>query len=321
VGGFPHGSRTAANVLLDSLAKAMDFDLVLADNASVMTAANLAQYDVIILNNTTEAGKMFNPDQRAALLGFMEKKGYVGFHGAGDTKTSFPDYTAYLGAELSSHGGGTADINLDTSAYAKVSPITKGLMPKYNFDEEWYAYKTNPRVAPNVKVLYTLDEASCPKCTLMRPPEFTDHPVVWVKEPPGGGRTFYYAMGHYDHIFKKNEFCKTLLVRALEWTSKCAIVNPKAPMAPCGVSVQRSGIKDGSLADLGVQRGAGYVTLQTPDAGNHRVELLTLTGKRIAARTGSGTQTYTFSKLPSGTVYSIVLHGAKGRQSQLVAIP
>lgn len=321
VGGFAHGSRTAANTLLDSLSKAMDFDLVLADNASAITAANLAQYDVIILNNSTESGKLFNPDQRTALLDFMEKKGYIGFHGAGDTKGSFPAYTTYLGAELSSHGGGIARLDLDTSAYAKASPITKGMVTTVSFDEEWYAYKTNPRLAPNVKVLYTLDEATCANCTKMSPPNPSDHPVVWVKEPPGGGRTFYYAMGHYDHIFKRNEFCKSLLVRALQWTSKCAIVNPKDPMTNCATSVERYGMEKPSRTDLGVVRGTGFVSLTTPSTGGHRVEVLTLSGKRIASRSGSGGRTYTFSKLRSGSVYSVVCHGANGRQAQLVAIP
>lgn len=320
VGGFAHGSRNAANTLLDSLSKAMGFDLVLADNASAITAANLAQYDVIILNNSTESGKLFNPDQRTALLDFMEKKGYVGFHGAGDTKGSFPAYTTYLGAELSSHGGGIAKLNKDTSAYAVTSPITRGMVETVSFDEEWYAYKTNPRLAPNVKILYTLDETTCPNCTKMSPPNASDHPVVWVKEPPGGGRTFYYAMGHGDNIFKKNEFCKQLLVRALEWTSKCAIVNPAGSI--CTINLKGSGTGNGDRAELGLTRGAGFVTLETPALGAHRVELLTLDGKRVAARSGSGAKTYTFSGLRSGSVYSVVLRGAKGnKQSKLVAIP
>lgn len=322
VGGFAHGSRTAANTLLDSLSKAMGFDLVLADNATAMTAANLAQYDVVILNNSTESGKLFNVDQRAALLAFMEKKGFVGFHGAGDTKGSFPDYTAYLGSELSSHGGGIARLDLDTSAYAKSSLITKGMPLTVSFDEEWYAYKTNPRLAPNIQVLFTLDENTCPNCTKMKPPLASDHPVVWVKEPPGGGRTFYYAMGHGDNIFKKNEFCKQLLVRALEWTSKCAIINPKDPMdTKCAANLERYGTVPDRRNELGVVRGAGFVTLETPAVGAHRVELATLSGKRIAARTGTGFKSYTFSKLSSGSVYSVICHGAKGTKSQLVAIP
>ena len=59
--------------------------------ASVMTTANLAQYSVVILNNSTESGKFINIDQRAALLEYMKKGGFIGFHGAGDTKGSWPD--------------------------------------------------------------------------------------------------------------------------------------------------------------------------------------------------------------------------------------
>jgi type 1 glutamine amidotransferase len=319
VGGFAHGSRTAANTLLDSLAAAMGFDLVKSDQATVMTAANLASYDVVILNNSTESGKIFNTDQRAALLAYMDKKGFIGFHGSGDTKGSWPDYTTYLGGELSSHGGGIATLNLDTSAYAKASPLVKGLPAQTAFDEEWYAYKTNPRNAANVKVLYTLDESTCPNCVKMLPPNASDHPVVWVKEPAGGGRTFYYAMGHGDNIFKKNAFTIGLLARALEWTSGCAIKDAKTSVC-AGVAVRPERAQAGASGPA-IKNGAGSLSVETREAGAHRVELMTVGGKRVGVRTGAGVQSYTFSNLRSGAVYSVVVYGKTGRVARLVAVP
>ncbi len=319
VGGFAHGSRTPANALLDSLAIAMNFELVKAEVATVMTAANLAQYTVVLINNSTELGKLLNTDQRAALLGFMEKHGYVGFHGSGDTKGSFPDYTTYLGGELSSHGGGIAHLDKDPAPYAKNHPVTKGMVDTISFDEEWYAYKTNPRNALNIHVLYTLDENSCPGCVKMSGTTASDHPVVWVKEPAGGGRTLYYAMGHSDNIFKKNEFTKKLLVRALQWTSNCAIQNPKDPM-DCGTSSIKKDANPNLLTPT-IRGFAGSIRVETPNRGSHRVELATLSGKRVASRSGTGTQGYTFDNLHSGTVYSVSVYGKTGRQSSLIAVP
>jgi type 1 glutamine amidotransferase len=317
VGGFAHGSRNAANTYLDSLSKAWGFDLVQTEAATVMTAANLAQYAVVILNNSTESGKLFNTDQRAALLGYMDKHGFIGMHGSGDTKGSWPDYTTYLGGELSSHGGGIAKLDIDPSDYAKNHPILRGLPTTVSFDEEWYAYKTNPRLAANVKVLYTLDESSCPGCTKMG----GDHPVIWVKEPPDGGRTFYYAMGHGDNIFKKNEFTRTVLARAITWASGCTVKNPKYDMTDCAATTAVSRRPMNAAADGAMVKGGMHsLTVDTPDLGAHRVELLSLTGKRIAERTGTGVQSYLFGGLDAGTVYSVVVHDKTGRHARLVPI-
>ena len=322
VGGFAHGSRVPANALLDSLAIAMNFELVKAEVATVFTEANLKQYTVVIINNSTELGKLLNTDQRAALLAYLDKNGYLGFHGSGDTKGSFPDYTTYLGGELSSHGGGIAKLDMDPGTYAKGSPITKGMLGTISFDEEWYAYKTNPRLAPGVQVLYTLDENSCPGCVKMSGTTASDHPVVWVKKPVGGGRTFYYAMGHGDNIFKKNEFCKQLMVRALEWTSKCAIVNPKDPMN-CVAEPGITGIAPEKYTRVVpmIKSMAGSIEIQTPTKGSHRVELSTVTGQRVAVRSGSGEKSYRFANLRSGSVYSLTVFAKSGRQSTLVAVP
>jgi type 1 glutamine amidotransferase len=301
VGGFAHGSRVAANTYLDSLSKAGIFQVDASDQPSVFTPANLAQYKVIVMNNTTEAGKILNTDQRAALLDFMKKKGFVGMHGAGDTKGSWPEYTTFLGGELSSHGGGIAKLNIDSSPYAKTHPVMSGLAPTMAFDEEWYAYKTNPRLTPGVHVLYTLDEASCPNCTKMG----GDHPIVWVKEEPLGGRVFYYAMGHGDNIFKKNDFCKVMLKQAILWAAE-----------EHAVSVRQ--IQGSSQGQVNVKSLFAALTIGTEEKGKHSVQLLTMDGKMVAKKSGFGPQSYTFNNLQSGTVYSLVVKGSKGPRSQLV---
>ncbi len=311
VGGFAHGSRVAANTFLDSLATAMNFELVKTDQASVMTEANLAQYSLIIMNNTTESGKVFNVDQRAALLAFMNKKGFVGFHGSGDTKGSWPDYTTYLGGELSAHGGGIAKLNIDTGNYAKNHPIMQGIAPTISFDEEWYAYKTDPRLATGVHILYTLDESSCPNCTKMG----GDHPIIWTKDGSAGGRTFYYAMGHGDNIFKTNAFCKTILARAISWASSCQINS-----SICNATAIQKTPDAARSMGPNVTNGFRSLTIQTPEIGAHQVEILTLSGKRVGLKSGTGAQSYTFGNLKGSTVYSVVLVTKTGRHASLVTV-
>jgi type 1 glutamine amidotransferase len=309
VGGFTHGSRIAANALLDSLSKAMDFQLESTDNASVMTAANLARFDVVVLNNVTEIGKLFNADQRSALLAFMTKRGMVGWHGSGDSKGSWPEYLAFLGAELSSPGTGIATLNRDTGAYAVNTPLLAGIPASATFDEEWYAYKTNPRLAPGVRVLYLLDETSCASCTRMK----GEHPVIWAREDPGGGRTYYQAMGHGDSMFRKNVFSKALIAQALSWTSKCAIRSSACASA----RVARRGWLPPE--GLGVKAIGNGLSVSAGASGAHRIEVFGMGGRRLASAQGSGSRTYTFANLPVGE-YAVVMTAADGRRRAIAAI-
>jgi type 1 glutamine amidotransferase len=301
VGGYGHDSRPAANAFLDSLGKANNFQVDASELASVFTPANLAQYKVVVMNNSTEAGKILNTDQRTALLDFMKKKGFVGMHGAGDTKGSWPEYTTFLGGELSAHGGGIAKLNIDSSPYAKTHPVMKGLLLNTAFDEEWYAYKTNPRLTPGVHVLYTLDESSCPNCTKMG----GDHPIVWVREEPTGGRVFYYAMGHGSSIFKTNNFCKTMLKQAIMWAAEEHVISIRQ-------------IQGSSGSQMNIKSMAAAFTIGTEEKGKHTVQLRTMDGKMVAKKSGFGPQSYTFNNLKSGTVYSLVVKGSNGPRSQLV---
>lgn len=77
VGGYPHTSRPVANAYLDSLSKIMDFELVKTEDVKNFTKENLAQYKVVVLNNSTELGKILDTTQRIALMDFMKVKGVV----------------------------------------------------------------------------------------------------------------------------------------------------------------------------------------------------------------------------------------------------
>lgn len=314
VGGFAHGSRTAANTLLDSLAKVLDVTIDKTDQATAFTAANLATYQVVLLNNTTEAGKILNVDQRAALLAHMKTKGYVGFHGAGDTKGTWPEYTTYLGGELSSHGGGIATLNIDPCN--KAHPILEGIEATVKFDEEWYAYKTNPRLSPNVQILYTLDESSCPNCTKM---PGGDHPIAWTKTDPAGGRTFYYAMGHGNSIFQRNVFSINMLKKAILWAGGEGAARIEPSGAGCATGIGSTAFNPGS--DLEVRAGRASLEVEVGTEGLHSVRIHTLDGRRAAERKGTGAVRHSISGLKSGTLYSVVVTSPKGQRSRLVAVP
>src|SRR4051812_29112114 len=72
VGGYAHTSRPIANSYLDTLGKTMDFELTKTEDPKAFTVENLAQYKVLVLNNSTELGKILDTTQRNALMGFMK---------------------------------------------------------------------------------------------------------------------------------------------------------------------------------------------------------------------------------------------------------
>lgn len=300
VGGYAHTSRPTANTYLDTLAKTMDFELVKTEDAKAFTTENLAQYKIVILNNSTEMGKVLDTNQRMALMAFMKIKGVVAWHASGDVKGSWPEYTTYLGGELSSHGAGIATVRPDPAG--KGSPITAGL-DTARFDEEWYSYKTNPRLAPNVTVLYTMDEESCNlKCS----PVMGDHPIVWIRQEPTGGRLFYSGMGHMDAIFQKQALTRTMYKQAITWAAATS-----APIRQVTFGRPAAdGIRFRTLGSL--------LEVDLTGSGEHALGIATLDGRTLAERTGIGPAHYLFPGLDASKIYTLTTTTSQGRSIRLV---
>lgn len=214
-GGFVHDSRLSANKFLDSLAKAMDFELVKSQDPSVFTREALAKYDVVVLNHVSKMGLVLNAAQRTAALEFFRAKGTVAWHGSGDIQNSWPEYQAFLGCQFTAHGANTQTATLRRDPAAAPHPAAQG-PEAVTLDEEWYSYSRSPRAAPGVTVLYALDESTCRGCG----PAMGDHPIVWTVESKEGGRFFHSGMGHKDDVFLRYAFTKAVLAQAIAWASE-----------------------------------------------------------------------------------------------------
>ncbi|MDB5104484.1 MAG: glycosyl hydrolase [Fibrobacteres bacterium] len=298
VGGYAHTSRPIANTYLDTLAKTLNFELTKTEDAKAFTTENLAQYRVVVLNNSTEMGKVLDTNQRAALMAFMKVKGVIAWHASGDVKGTWPAWTTYLGGELSSHGAGISTVRKDPAGLKH--PIVAGL-DTGRFDEEWYSYKTNPRLAPNVTVLYTMDEASCNNsCS----PVMGDHPIVWVRNEPTGGRLFYSGMGHMDWIFQKVSLTRTMYKQAMEWAAATTV-----PIRQ--VTLSRSG--DG----MTIRSSGSTLEVELAGMGAHVLDIGTLDGRKIAVRSGAGPARYRFQDLEPSKVYTLIATTPEGREVRL----
>ncbi|MDB5105539.1 MAG: glycosyl hydrolase [Fibrobacteres bacterium] len=306
-GGFVHDCIPAANKFMQDLGAANNFTVDVSNAASVFTAANLAKYKVIVWNNTTKPGSLLNLDQRAAFLAWAKTNGYFGLHAALDTEGSWPEIIDWVGVQFSSHGTGMPTVRLDPEG--KGSEVTAGVGDSVKMDEEWYSFKSNPRGIPGLKVLYAVDESTCPYCVKMG-----DHPVAWIREHPAtGGRVFYMAMGHMPYVYQNHAFSKKLMLNAMLWVAKAGTPSVALrPARPAGAE---------GAANARVETGVASLTIAFPEEGSHSLLVSTLQGKRIAARQGHGRASYAIGGLQSGMVYSVASHSSAGSVSKLVLIP
>ncbi len=152
----------------------------------------------------------------------------MGIHGAGDFSHYWPWFEKELiGATFSHHtmnpGIQTAQMNLecDSSHIA----VCGNLIESYKREDEWYVFNENPR-KKSFTVLYTVDESTFDPngnfLFLVKNKDFgmgEDHPIVWFKELPGGGRAFYSALGHSGASFEEENHLD-MLRQGIEWAGR-----------------------------------------------------------------------------------------------------
>ena len=209
--GFRHDSIAAGIAMVQQIAQDNGYSVTATEDASLFTAANLAQYSTIVFMNTT--GDIFTDTQKTAFRSYMENGGgFVGTHSAADTEHSWDWYTDTLfsGAEFIHHGDGIprAKVTIEKPNNA----LVKHIGSEWMLGDEWYFWKTNPRALGTVEVLGTLDRTSY---TSNYP--VADHPVIFTNTV-GTGRMFYTAIGHVDANFSDPNMVE-MIRKAIEWTS------------------------------------------------------------------------------------------------------
>src|SRR5690606_15340681 len=125
--------------------------------------------------------------------------GFVGLHAAADTEYDWSWYGGLVGAYLESHPAGTSVATVRVDAEASVGaggptllhPAADSLPARWQRNDEWYNFLTNPRA--DVNVLLNLDESTYDEQDGSA--DADDHPIAWWHDYDGG-RAFYTGMGH-----------------------------------------------------------------------------------------------------------------------------
>jgi type 1 glutamine amidotransferase len=209
--GFIHNSIPYANLAFESMGdKTGAFKVDLADTYDVFTKENLAQYDAILLNNTT-AMEFPEASQMNAFLAFVAGgKGLIGIHAASDNFGRHPECRAMVGGEFGGHpwnAGGTWAFKVNEPEHV-LNQAFEG--NGFWHTDEIYQYKDETYEGPKVlRLLVSLDMS---KEEVLK--EINDGPrevpVSWLRTA-GDGRVFYTNFGHREDTFMKPMILKHML--------------------------------------------------------------------------------------------------------------
>jgi type 1 glutamine amidotransferase len=191
---YRHDSIPAGVAMIDAICAEAGFDVDALEDPAAFEQTNLKRYDVVSWLST--CGTILNGQQRDALERWLKAGGaFVGIHSATACEYDWPAFEAIIGARFDNHPEPQrASIIVEDRAHLS----TAHLQPTWQWDDEWYNFRTNPR--GHVRVLARVDEA-----TYVGGEMGSNHPIVWCGRY-GDGRTWYTALGHPIEAYREPVF-------------------------------------------------------------------------------------------------------------------
>jgi type 1 glutamine amidotransferase len=221
-GDHGHNWRETTPYLKEVLTKAGHQVDVTEKPKDDLTAANLAKYDVMLLNyRNTPKGAKANPDsvwtdegKKAFTEAVKGGKGLVVYHHASSAFVDPDPYAAEFEKVIAGgwrRQGFHGKMHEFTVTPRKDHPITKGVKEFKHGRDELYQ---NSVIVPGSEILVTAFS------DLKKDPKNTDkhEPMVWVAMY-GQGRVCNNVLGHDVEAMKSSEGFKTLLIRGVEWAA------------------------------------------------------------------------------------------------------
>ena len=216
-GGWHKPFTDVAVPWLDSVAFQRGFAVTDVRNAQNFSAEFLDDYDAILQLDCPPYP--WPEDARQAFIDYVTKGkgGYAGFHHASllgefDGFPMWPWFSEFLGGiRFRSYIAETCDgtVHVEDPEH----PVFAGIDPIFTIPaDEWYTYDRNPREAPYIHVLASVDEDSYTPASSVR---MGDHPVIWTNtEIPA--RNIYFQFGHSPKLMENEAFCH-LLLNTIDW--------------------------------------------------------------------------------------------------------
>lgn len=184
------------------------------------TADSLANYDVLVLDNTTgafldDADTAATAARRAALLSYVRSgHGLVLTHAAGDSyhtgldgpggpKSLWPEYSKMVGGFFKWHWSLPQQVSVKIDDPA--SPLNAAFAGRsFAIHDEIYTFEQASFSRKNVRVLTSVDYSKMSPEDKAKEPAGSrrndgDYALSWIRHE-GLGRVYYNALGHSEHV-------------------------------------------------------------------------------------------------------------------------
>ncbi len=194
--GFVHAAIPATESMLTIMGqKTGAFEVVCSQEMDAFAAENLAQFDAVLLNNTTQLS-FENLEYRKNLLEFVRGgKGIIGIHASTDNFYNWPEAAEMMGGLFDGHpwtAGGTWAVKIDEPDHPLNRPFGGRA---FLIKDEIYQIK-GPYSRDTHRVLLSLDMTNLRNHQVTGiKREDNDFAISWVR-PYGDGRVFYCSLGH-----------------------------------------------------------------------------------------------------------------------------
>jgi type 1 glutamine amidotransferase len=235
-GDFRHESIEDGEVLIQQLGKQYGFDVDIWDKARpdvslpstpFTTAANLAQYKVLI-GDSSVGNNTLSTAEQPSFQGFIEAGGgYVALHGADDSLHNWQWYKDAMGGLFVSHpsNSGAFGMNCGSCYLAELitednsNPATQGLPARFPVADELYHFDRKPR--PFIHPLLLLNESTYATAMGVNSSgalENGDHPIVWCRQFDGG-RWFVNVLGHNWELWTSTPWFQKTVIEGILWAA------------------------------------------------------------------------------------------------------
>ncbi len=234
------------------------FEVDVLEQTHTMTAALLADYDVLVSNFNTFVARYKSPrdpgwtaDTKQAYIEFVSRGGgHVVVHAGSSSFYNWPEYQDLVSTSFrvgqTDHGTRHEfPVRLDVSDH----PITRGMSAFTTFDELWH----DAPVPDDATILASAYSAPASRGS-------GHYESVAMVKPYGAGRSFTLLLGHDTRAMENSAF-QTLLTRGTEWAATGNVTIPIPKDWP-GIDSEDLPTHEDPLH---WQRGAGMLALVDDD--------------------------------------------------------
>lgn len=225
--GYDHGSRQHSLEMFQALGAEHNFSVDHDNDGSAFNSlSNLKQYAVVVFSNTS-GDAILSAGQQANLKQYIQEGGsFVGIHAATDTyrhssangsnRGTWDWYAELVGGSVQEDPNHVSGTPLYEMSKIGTHPTTANLPDPWAKDEEYYYWENGYLHPDNTNVL-EVEQTIGPNNEVNSYDQV--RPMSWFRLLPGGGKSFYTALGHSSDDYVEDQNFITHIRDAVLWAA------------------------------------------------------------------------------------------------------